>query len=361
LVRLPVVTSVVLHIVILLVAMRLPAARTMGASSSIEVEVNRRPIPVEPKPLTPPIPPAPTPEPKREPRVAMRAPIQRERERPETPPKKEEEPEHKGETAESHTPPVQPQIEPPSSLSPRAAHPIDLTLHGLPIGSGGGEMGVPGGVVGGGTGTVGAPQAARKPWKPRLDAGDPITGKVAEEKKEEFPLESLGHDGYAYKGPQFSAHILNDGSVSFDDKIVRDFKGLSGTFDVADMVMKSKHEDPYRHEKKKFLAATAELRDKLAKQARAEEMQASLAQLPTHLLAIWSHRQTPAAERRRLIFEIWKDAATTEDDRSAGGAEARKIIESFIRERLPQGSADAYTDDELEAYGHGRVRFDPYH
>jgi hypothetical protein len=358
LVRLPVVLSVVLHVAILLVGIRLPAARTVRASNSIEVEVNRA-RPIEVKPVTPPV--AAMMEPKREPRVAMRSAPVRERERPELE-QKQPEPEQKPEPVEN---PPQPSARPeePSSLSPRAAHSVDLTLHSIPIGSGGGELGVPGGVPGSGGGTGGGTGTAqRKAWKPRLDAGDPITGKVAEEKKEDFPLTSLGRDGYAYKGPQFSAHIMSDGTVSFDDKIVRDFKGLSGTFDIADIVMKQKHEDPYRHEKKKFLNATAELREKMAKQARAEEMQSSLSGLPTHLLAVWGDRRRSAHERRELLFKIWSEAAVTEDDRSAGGAEARKMIEAFIRDRLPQGSPDGYTDDELEAYNRGgHVRFDPYH
>ncbi|HZS40132.1 MAG TPA: hypothetical protein VFF06_25050 [Polyangia bacterium] len=359
--RLPVVLSVALHFAVLTgLAMTVPAARPPRATNPIEIEVNRARANAEVKPVTPPLA---LPEPlKREPRVAMRTVQPRERERPEDDPKKHEEPEKKSEPVET-THPTETQPPEASSLSPRAAGRVDLTLHSLPtIGSGGGEIAVPSGTGGiGGTGTGGAP-GARKPWKPKLDAGDPITGKVAEEKKEDFPLIPLGRDGFAYKGPQFSAHILSDGSVAFDDKIVRDFKGLSGTFDVADLVMKSKKEDPYRHEKKKFLAATAELREKMAKQARAEEMASSLSQLPTHLLAIWADRGRSAHERRELLFRIWREAATTEDDRSAGGAEARKIIEGFIRDRLPQGSPDGYTDDELEGYNRtGHVRFDPYH
>jgi hypothetical protein len=93
---------------------------------------------------------------------------------------------------------------------------VDLTLHGLPST---GEWA---------TGpTVATPRPTGPPpdraYKPRGDAGDPILGKMVE-KKDDYPLEYLGRDGYLYKGPQFSAHVSMDGSVSFDDKIIRDFK-----------------------------------------------------------------------------------------------------------------------------------------
>jgi hypothetical protein len=43
------------------------------------------------------------------------------------------------------------------------------------------------------------------------------------------------------------------------------------------------------------------------------------------------------------------------------GAEARGIIEAFIRSHLPEGSADAYTDDEPTAFNPGsREHFTPY-
>jgi hypothetical protein len=44
-------------------------------------------------------------------------------------------------------------------------------------------------------------------------------------------------------------------------------------------------------------------------------------------------------------------------------AAVRAIIVKFVRERLPAGSADAFTDEELEKLNRGRQskeRFDPY-
>jgi hypothetical protein len=43
------------------------------------------------------------------------------------------------------------------------------------------------------------------------------------------------------------------------------------------------------------------------------------------------------------------------------GEEARGMIEAFIRKRLPEGSDDAYTPDELAMYARAsHQRFQPY-
>src|SRR5262249_17280873 len=157
--------------------------------------------------------------------------------------------------------PVEPaQPTPPSATVPPEGPPrkLDLMLHALPSasaapGSSGGGIVLPSG-PGGGLGPPGG--GARRDWRPRGDVGDPITGKLRDAPKDEFPLDRVGRDEYVYKGGQFSAHISADGSVSFDDKTIRDFNGTSGSFDVNDMMMRKHGEDPYRHQKNRFLAAT---------------------------------------------------------------------------------------------------------
>jgi hypothetical protein len=229
-----------------------------------------------------------------------------------------------------------------------------LTLHGLPGGTG---IALPPP-----SGSWGAPAPApRREWRPRGDAGDPITGKIREAPVEAFPLAKVGPDEYIYKGPQFSAAIHFDGSVSFDDKSVRDFNGTSGTFDINDMMMRGKKQDPYRAEKQKFMAATAEKRAELQKRAREAELRGALGQLPAHLSSVWSDGRLNAHQRRDVLYQMWREAASGEDDTGRAGAEARAIIEQFIRARLPAGSTDAFTADELTAYNRpGRPKFAPY-
>jgi hypothetical protein len=340
-----VVASLVFHVAMILLALRLPAVSSRPKPTAIEVDVQtRRPV-VEvppPRPIETPKPP--------EPKLAMHT-----RERSEPRPRIKEEP------RPVETPPTPPSpLPPPEHPAPTPPGKVDLTLHALP-GSTAGSVILPAAPAGGGTFGTGAPAAPRKEWKPRGDAGDPILGKIRETPEERFPLERVGRDEFVYKGPQFSAHIQPDGSVSFDDKIIRDFKGTSGSWDLNDLIAKGRHEDPYRAEKAAFMKATEAKRDELARRARQAQLRGSLARLPSHLEAVWADRRAPARERRRVLFELWREAFTGDGDEGAAGAEARAIIEAFIRNRLPEGSDDAYTDDELQTYARvSRQRFQPY-
>jgi hypothetical protein len=336
-VRLAVVSSILVHGAVIAAAYRLPEPQA-AHRSIVEFEI-RRTEPPKAAPITPPVPPVVQPR-----KLAMA----------------EKHSSHEASVPQLRAVPLQPmETAPPSKepaeTSPQATvperkGPVDLTLHGLPST---GEWA-----------TGPTPPAPRptgpppdKPYKLRGDAGDPILGKL-KEKKDDYPLEYLGAaDGYVYKGPQFSAHIRMDGSVSFDDKIIRDFKGLSGGFDITDWAMKGKKQDPYRYEKEKFLKATQAKRDELAKKARAAEVENSIEQLPWTCDEIWHQRYKTAAQRRKQLFELWRDV---EDDDA--GARAREIIIVYIKRHLPEDGPDAYTDDELAAFNGGKGRkFDPYH
>jgi hypothetical protein len=340
-VRLAVVCSVFVHFAVIAAAYRLPSSRR-AARAPIEIDIKAarsRPAPVVP-PITPPLP---------RPQLASATGA---RTRTAPPPAEVAPKVAPIEPMTTQPPSATPEPGSSAATVPQRTGPIDLKLHALPQSPTVERAPTPGAPDG----------TSKKPWRPRGDAGDPILGKLAERKEEEFPLESLGRDGFIYKGPSFSAHILADGTVSFDDKFIRDFKGLSGGFDASDMIMRAKGEDPYRHEKKKFLAATAEKRAELARRAHQQELQGALAQLPWHCDEIWHTTYKPARERRRLLFALWKETADSEDGLVDVGAEARAIIEKFIRRNLPETSPDAYTPDELAHLNNGSGRkFDPYH
>jgi hypothetical protein len=325
----------------MLAALRVPATRTRASSQAIEVEVKSKP-PVE---LPPPPAPAPAP---RETRTAMRtlpAPSAKERPARAKPEEREPEPE-----------PTPPPATPTRATAPPRG-PVDLTLHALP-GSSGGSIALPAAPSSGGTFGTGAPQ--RREWHPRGDAGDPILGKIRETPVERFPLEKVGPDEFVYKGPQFSARIAPDGTVSFNDKTISDFKGTSASWDLNDLIMRGRKEDPYRAEKQLFLKATEAQRNELAKRAREAQLRTSLARLPGNLEAIWGDRRRSGRERRETLFELWRDTVSGASDEGGGGAEARAIIERFIKRNLPPGSEDAYTDEELAGYGRMKPPFQPY-
>jgi hypothetical protein len=90
----------------------------------------------------------------------------------------------------------------------------------------------------------------------------------------------------------------------------------------------------------------------------------SLDRLPRHLAAVWRDRRWSAAERRRILFALWDEAAEPDDrELAAAGHNARRAIERFVRRELPPGSADAFTVEELallNARRGGGEQFRPY-
>ena len=132
---------------------------------------------------------------------------------------------------------------------------------------------------------------------------------------------------------------------------------VNGTMDLTDEIMRALGQDPYRAEKARFLAATFEVRMKLAVEAHREDMRKSLDRLPDALADLWRDSRYSARERRRVLFEIWR-----ETDGTPEGARAESIIERFIQRQLPCGSPDAYPPSEFQAHQSslpGRA-FSPY-
>jgi hypothetical protein len=343
-VRRAVAGSLVVHAAVIFAVYRLPTASTNRGPRTITVEVNDQPRPLPPiKHHATPVSPPPTersPQRKSPTKWAMRP-------EPPTSPRPPE-----PETAR----PEPPNRTPPSVENGKPHGPVDLTLHSLPPGQ------EPSAVVSenGTVGTLRAPGGGRAPWKPRGSAGDPILGKLADKEEEEFPLHRVGPNEYKYDGKAFSAHIASDGQVSFDNKSIRDFKGLSGGFDVTDLIMRGRHEDPYRYQKEKFMHATEALRTKLAQSALRDRQRASLDGLPSHLERIWRAPRS-AKERRALLFALWKETLTSDAEMIDAAKEARGLIEEFVRQRLPAGSEDGFTDEELERYNRGSsIKFTPY-
>ncbi len=333
--------SLVLHLALIAAAYTLPASRTPRAQDPVSVDLFTRPKPrpEEPRPrqLTPPLPPEP-------PKPALRDRRDLQEAHPQATP----------EPLKRETP------EPPASPNPADTRPpgkVDLTLHALP---GGPDSAVS---IAPGTGTFGDTlgPGGKKPWKMRGDAGNPLTGKLTDEPEDRFPLKPIGGGEYEYKGKAFHARIARDGRVNFDDKSVRDFKGLSGGFDITDMLMRAKGNDPYRAEKQAFMLQTEGMRKKMAQAALKERVNASLANLPAHLDAIWRDPRRSPEQRRRTLYEMWKDGAESDLEAIDAASSACDIVETFVRRYLPQGSDDGYSEEELAMLNRGqKKKFQPY-
>ncbi|HJZ88086.1 MAG TPA: hypothetical protein VKN99_23090 [Polyangia bacterium] len=136
-----------------------------------------------------------------------------------------------------------------------------------------------------------------------------------------YPLRATGDGGYSYDDKvRFTANIAPDGQVEFDDHF---------SFDLTDLVMHARHQDPYSYEKAQFLAATFELRALVAAHAGNLAMRRALSALPGYLESVWRDPRRSAKERTRLLWELSDEC----DLGSAGGRAARDIIDGFIRTR----------------------------
>ena len=182
-----------------------------------------------------------------------------------------------------------------------------------------------------------------------------------------------GDGGYREDHTTFKARVDRDGAVHFNDRgnLQVDsvtplplFIFMGGHFDITDKLMMMHGEDPYRYEKAKFMERTRDERADMGLAARSERLGAAIARMPKYLDRIWRDEAWPAAERKLAIFSLWEEVAEDGDDELVSiGAKVRWEICSFIRRRLPVGSAQAYTREELDALNARRKcksRFDPY-
>lgn len=165
---------------------------------------------------------------------------------------------------------------------------------------------------------------------------------------------------YAYSGHRFTARIRPDGSVEFDDTPNVQTNGFSasGSWDLNDALMGANGQDTNFYERQWFMRHTEELRARLEAEHRREQMGSALRRLPGRLARIWGTTSRSYAARRRRIFSIWDEMA--ED---STGERARRIVIGFIRETLPEGSENAYTEREiarLNASRESTEEFTPY-
>jgi hypothetical protein len=188
-------------------------------------------------------------------------------------------------------------------------------------------------------------------------------GHIAHLEQRPAPRLHHGTDGnYRYEGPVFTALIGQDGSVTFVDRPPVELGPipipLSGSFDLNDAIEKQLGKELYPAEKRWFLEHTAELRRSLSDSAQARSLARGALHLRGQLELIAEDGGLPAVRKRELIFELWDDCAP--DD---VGEQAQRIVEQFIRDRMPSGSALAYDPAELAQLNRRRASprpFDPY-
>jgi hypothetical protein len=212
-----------------------------------------------------------------------------------------------------------------------------------------------------------------RPWSvDGISRHDPIAPIV---EKPQSPMRPVGGGRYQKNHAAYKAHVARDGRVTFKDKPNLAFDGfhLAGgvlpvlrfRFDLTDWAIRMAGNDPYAYDKMKFLRETFDERMEMAAEARTELLQEAIRDLPDLLAAVWSQTKRTAAERRRLLFELWDacvepGAKGVDEELGLAGAQARVMVIAFVRRELPAGSADAYTAEELETLNKDRDSREPF-
>lgn len=167
--------------------------------------------------------------------------------------------------------------------------------------------------------------------------------------RKELQLKPERDGSYSFDGPSFRASVAADGRVTFHDKI-QDLNTLVERHLVGSQINTS--------EKRRFMESTAELRERLAVAAEAQNQRRAQFALQAALRRIVAEQGTSLLAKRRALFALWDDCAA-----DAGGLAAQALIEAFVREQLPEGSALGYSAAELAQLNRGRISrrpFDPY-
>jgi hypothetical protein len=184
-------------------------------------------------------------------------------------------------------------------------------------------------------------------------------------KREPPELHRQADGSYRYDGHVFTARIRDDGHVEFFDGTsgidgpATIGIGVAGHFDFNDAIENGlTGKELSTSEKRWFLEQTAELRDKLMAAARTKENADARRMLERALERILHARELDPAHKRERILALWEDCG---DD--AESADTRRIVEAFVRTRMPEVSEFGFTKSELERFNRGRSgsrAFNPY-
>lgn len=185
---------------------------------------------------------------------------------------------------------------------------------------------------------------------------------------EDLGLVADGKGGYRGGRPGYRFDIERDGTIHFRDRppVQVAAVGLlffAAVFDVTDLIMRAAGMDPYAYDKGRVAELTRAMRQDMGAVERPRRIAAALAQLPGDLQRLWSRSDLSVATRRELLFQLWDDLLEGEGPEGVAAARGRAEILRFVRQRLPAGTAAAFTTEELarlNARRRSRASFSPY-
>jgi hypothetical protein len=168
-----------------------------------------------------------------------------------------------------------------------------------------------------------------------------------------------------YKTMGWEAKVRDDGSITFKDKYIsylgiRNF-AVTFAFDITDIVMRAMGQDPYVAAKLEYMRKTRPWRMQLRKRWKAKIERQHLTKLGRRLLKMWKRKNLTYAKKRAILFKLWNEYLEPDGSESSTKAQiGRKIIIKFIRKYLPKGSANAYTEKELDDIADERAGLNPF-
>ena len=189
-----------------------------------------------------------------------------------------------------------------------------------------------------------------------------------------------------YRDPsgRFVATLRADGRVDFRNKGAKASWTQVGMGGPGDLLSAAAGDDPYARIKSKLLKATFEMRLGMAVNFQKTQLNKRLRRLDGDLDKIWADTGRALGARKELLFQRWDEcdepeqAATAaadlpgfgkvkdselDDARHDAARSARRLIEQFIREHAPKGSAEAFSPAELADMNRRRAstqNFQPY-
>jgi hypothetical protein len=189
-----------------------------------------------------------------------------------------------------------------------------------------------------------------------------------------------------YRDPngRFVATLRSDGRVDFRNKGAKATWTQIGIGGAGDLISAAAGDDPYARIKAKLLEATFEMRLGMAVTFQKQQIDKRLARLGGDLDKIWTDERRDLGSRKELLFQRWDEcdesaevasptadlpgfgeveSSELDEARQDAGTNARRLIEKFIREHAPKGSAEAFTAAEIAEMNRRRAskqKFSPY-
>jgi hypothetical protein len=137
---------------------------------------------------------------------------------------------------------------------------------------------------------------------------------------------------------------------------------IGGKADITGYLHRKFIGDPYASRKLALLDSTRAARVEIGSKYRSEQLDRSSELAQRNIDALWQATADPV-QRRAALFTLWDECSEGEGPAAQAGERARAIVIGWIRARLPAGSPDAFTVDEIARLDAGRTsrhHFAPY-